>query len=58
MGNNYNIICRNLVRFLKLFLGCSSGEKIPSPYDSCNTCICGEDGDIGVCTRMFCNEGK
>ena len=30
---------------------------MPSPFDSCNTCLCGEDGSIEGCTRILCLEG-
>ena len=38
--------------------GCSPGSRVPSPYDNCNTCTCGEDGSIGACTRISCTEGN
>ena len=40
-----------------IHLGCLAGSRVPSPYDSCNTCLCGEDGSIGSCTRILCSEG-
>ena len=30
---------------------------MPSPFDSCNTCLCGEDGSIEGCTRILCLGG-
>ena len=39
------------------FLGCVPGSRVPSQYDGCNTCLCGEDGSIGSCTIMLCSEG-
>ena len=39
-------------------IGCTPGSRVPSPHDDCNTCICGEDGSIGACTRILCSDGK
>lgn len=41
---------------LKPTCGCTPGTRIPSASDSCNTCICNEDGTIGECTKQLCSE--
>ena len=40
-----------------IYTGCLAGSRVPSPFDSCNTCLCGEDGSIEGCTRILCLEG-
>ena len=40
-----------------IYLGCIAGSRVPSPFDSCNTCLCAEDGSVESCTRILCLEG-
>ena len=57
--NNISLILVEFAFYLGnyIHLGCLAGSRVPSPYDSCNTCLCGEDGSIGSCTRILCSEG-
>ena len=40
-----------------IYIGCIAGSRVPSPFDNCNTCLCGQDGSIEGCTRILCLEG-
>ena len=34
------------------------GKNVPSPYDSCNSCLCLDDGTVGLCTLALCQTRK